>query len=395
MNKNNPLGTGGKLAVAYDVVLKQLWMNNKASAISPTSLKRAIALFAPRFAGSLQHDAQEFLAYLLDGLHEDLNRITSAPYVEMPDVTDGQNMAVAGARAWDAHRKRNDSLVLDTFYGQFQSTCICPKCKKVSVSFDAFNHVSLEIPQLEHSTVTIPVLFFGEEGGKRPLRYAVTVARRGSVADLKLNLAELAGVSQSNLAFADIYNHTIYELLHDNKAVHTIGANDVVAAFEVEPFTARSIHTVAVNTIIFDGSGSLLKFIERLDERNMWLPNILIIHLKRFAFKHTLRREKMDTFVEFPVDGLNMEPHCAKATSCFIDANFPAEYDLFGVINHYGRLGFGHYTAFARHWDENAMGNTFAAFDDSSAALVQLGQIPLRTDDCEHELHIGQQTAIN
>jgi len=550
LNKSNPLGTGGKLAVAYDVVMKELWMNDKVAAISPTSLKRAIALFAPRFAGCLQHDAQEFLAYLLDGLHEDLNRITSAPYVEMPDVTDGQNMAVAGARALDAHRKRNDSLVFDTFYGQFQSTCICPKCRKVSVSFDAFNHVSLEIPQMENITVTIPVLFFGAEGGKRPLRYAVSVPRRGSVADLKLNLAELTGVSQSNMAFADIYNHTIYELLHDNKAVHTIGANDVVAAFEVDPFTSRSIHTVAINTLVCKGdskeldkkligfplmasfhvdlpcqqvwerlwrmlrhyireengddglvsdiegfkpedilkihvidgkskapigvfptedgkltsllpvhsSGSLLKFIgdkctedflflslewdarlaqngkslvkpgvfmayaehrsiqdalrsqrknhgrsavsldqcfetftnpERLDERNMWycssckehvkalktmklwrLPNILIVHLKRFAFKHTLRREKLDTFVDFPVDGLNMEPHCAKATSSFIDENVPAEYDLFGVINHYGRLGFGHYTAFARQWDEHSMSNTFAAFDDSSVTSI-------------------------
>ena len=31
-----------------------------------------------------QHDSQELLAFLLDGLHEDLNRIRSKPPVEIP-----------------------------------------------------------------------------------------------------------------------------------------------------------------------------------------------------------------------------------------------------------------------------------------------------------------------
>lgn len=37
---------------------------------------------ASQFAGYAQHDAQEFLAFLLDGLHEDLNRIKQKPYTE-------------------------------------------------------------------------------------------------------------------------------------------------------------------------------------------------------------------------------------------------------------------------------------------------------------------------
>eukprot|EP00957_Ditylum_brightwellii_P025793 1951066-Ditylum_brightwellii.AAC.1 len=65
--------------------------------MSPTTLKRAVAVFAPRFAGVSQHDAMEFLAYLLDGLHEDLNRVKNAPYVEMPDATTGQRLSISGA----------------------------------------------------------------------------------------------------------------------------------------------------------------------------------------------------------------------------------------------------------------------------------------------------------
>lgn len=37
---------------------------------------------ASQFTGFAQHDAQEFLAFLLDGLHEDLNRVKSKSYIE-------------------------------------------------------------------------------------------------------------------------------------------------------------------------------------------------------------------------------------------------------------------------------------------------------------------------
>ena len=44
--------------------------------------KRAIGRFSERFSGFAQQDAQELLNYVLDGLHEDLNRVTDKKYVE-------------------------------------------------------------------------------------------------------------------------------------------------------------------------------------------------------------------------------------------------------------------------------------------------------------------------
>lgn len=50
-------------------------------------MNSVIGRFAPRFGGYSQQDSQEFLGFLLDGLHEDLNRVKNKPYTETPDET--------------------------------------------------------------------------------------------------------------------------------------------------------------------------------------------------------------------------------------------------------------------------------------------------------------------
>lgn len=64
----------GMLLKVYDVVSCLQW---------------TIAKYAPRFNGFQQQDSQELLAFLLDGLHEDLNRVHEKPYVELKD-SDGR-----------------------------------------------------------------------------------------------------------------------------------------------------------------------------------------------------------------------------------------------------------------------------------------------------------------
>lgn len=57
--------------------------------VSLLPVQWTIAKYAPRFNGFQQQDSQELLAFLLDGLHEDLNRVHEKPYVELKD-SDGR-----------------------------------------------------------------------------------------------------------------------------------------------------------------------------------------------------------------------------------------------------------------------------------------------------------------
>lgn len=57
---------------------------------------------------------QELLAFLLDGLHEDLNRVKQKPYIEMKDSGGRPDEEVAN-ECWKNHKARNDSLIVDVF----------------------------------------------------------------------------------------------------------------------------------------------------------------------------------------------------------------------------------------------------------------------------------------
>jgi ubiquitin C-terminal hydrolase len=64
-------------------LLRLTALQPEVGSVVPRGFKTKIAQFAPQFSGYAQHDSQEFLAFLLDGLHEDINRIQQKPYIEV------------------------------------------------------------------------------------------------------------------------------------------------------------------------------------------------------------------------------------------------------------------------------------------------------------------------
>jgi ubiquitin carboxyl-terminal hydrolase 4/11/15 len=136
INRDNPLGMHGLIADAFGQVVESLWSDHPNSSFSPRQLKQYTGKFAPQFQGYGQHDTQEFIAFLLDGLHEDLNRIYKKPYIEKPDWKAGGGdleLAQLGKECWEGYKKRNDSVIVDLFQGQLMSTLICPECHKVGI----------------------------------------------------------------------------------------------------------------------------------------------------------------------------------------------------------------------------------------------------------------------
>lgn len=150
LNKSNPAGLNGRLAVAYADLITNLFSDQTEGAIQPAKFKRTLAEFNSEFSGYDQKDSLEFITCLLSGVHEDLNKVQVKPYVERelafslnPTQKDLEDW---GTVAWKAHQARNDSVIVNLLHGMFKSTTKCGQCHGVVVTFDPFSAVTVPLP---------------------------------------------------------------------------------------------------------------------------------------------------------------------------------------------------------------------------------------------------------
>ncbi|KER29284.1 hypothetical protein T265_13396, partial [Opisthorchis viverrini] len=235
INKYNPLGTQGRIASAYAELIGRMWSGLYSYDV-PRTLKREIAAIANQFYGYAQHDSHELLMFLLDGLHEDLNKVIDKPYIQYKDAGDRPDEVVA-TEAWGNHKARNDSVIVDYFHGQLKSTVVCPDCNERSVTFDPF--ASLSLPLSEVSTFLRVVHVWpwvcddAQEAG--PIRYEVMVSAEFFVRDLITSLEELRPHHEDCQYFvAEVYNHSLSRPWHMNHQInYQYGAP--IFAFELPP----------------------------------------------------------------------------------------------------------------------------------------------------------------
>ncbi|XP_041947751.1 ubiquitin carboxyl-terminal hydrolase 2 isoform X2 [Alosa alosa] len=131
-----------------------LWTSAGNEAISPSDFKTQIQKYAPRFVGYNQQDAQEFLRFLLDGLHNEVNRVVGRPRIPVEDF-DHLSDEEKGERMWNKYLEREDSKVVDLFVGQLKSSLTCNECGFCSTVFDPFWDLSLPIPKKSSGEVTL------------------------------------------------------------------------------------------------------------------------------------------------------------------------------------------------------------------------------------------------
>ena len=137
----------GRLAEAYGQLIKDMWGAGEEQYIQvcPTELKAQIGTKAPQFQGFQQQDSQELMSFLMDGLHEDLNRVAVKPVVDAIE-SDARPDEVVAALSWEAYEKRNRSVIADVFGGQLKSHVTCNVCDRESTTFDPFFSVSVPLP---------------------------------------------------------------------------------------------------------------------------------------------------------------------------------------------------------------------------------------------------------
>lgn len=237
LNPRNPLSHNGEVAKAYAGLLKELYGENSISSFSPRNFKQVIGRYGPSFSGYGQQDSQEFLLFLLDGLQEDLNRIHQKPYIEKPDSTDEMVHDPVALRAmadkcWDIYKARNDSVITDLFAGMYKSTVICPECDKVSIIFDPFNNLTLQLPveNVWSRTVTCYPL------RARPIKVQVDIDKNATFLALKGYVCKRVEADVGRTLVAEIHKNRFFKMFEDNKSLseESISDADHIGIFELD-----------------------------------------------------------------------------------------------------------------------------------------------------------------
>ncbi|KAM9313396.1 ubiquitin carboxyl-terminal hydrolase 15 isoform 2-T2 [Gastrophryne carolinensis] len=228
LNLDNPLGMRGEIAKSYAELIKQMW-SGKYSYVTPRAFKTQVGRFAPQFSGYQQQDCQELLAFLLDGLHEDLNRIRKKPYIQLKDA-EGRPDEVVAEEAWENHIKRNDSIIVDIFHGLFKSTLVCPECSKISVTFDPFCYLTLPLPMKKERTLEIYLVRL--DPLSKPMQYKVVVPKIGNIMDLCTAISSLSDIPPEKMVVTDIYNHRFHRIFAMDENLSSIMERDDIYVFE-------------------------------------------------------------------------------------------------------------------------------------------------------------------
>ncbi|XP_078535930.1 ubiquitin carboxyl-terminal hydrolase 32 isoform X3 [Lissotriton helveticus] len=253
LNRANPIGMKGHMAKCYGDLVQELWSGTQKN-VAPLKLRWTIAKYAPRFNGFQQQDSQELLAFLLDGLHEDLNRVHDKPYVELKD-SDGRPDWEVAAEAWDNHLRRNKSIVVDLFHGQLRSQVKCKTCGHISVRFDPFNFLSLPLPMDSYMHLEITVI---KLDGTTPIRYGLRLNMDEKYTGLKKQLSDLCGLKPEQILLAEVHGSNIKNFPQDNQKVR-LSASGFLCAFEIpvpgSPTSASS--PVQTDTCIVPSSNGI------------------------------------------------------------------------------------------------------------------------------------------
>ena len=164
INLNSRLGSKGVLAKNFARLVQTMYSNamavrenglnvkRKPTPVKPMQFKIACGSINSLFKSSQQQDSQEFVQFLLDGLHEDLNQCGGNPPLkelskQAEELREGLSFRIASAIEWERYLTVDFSVIVDLFQGQYASRLQCKACGHTSTTYQPFSVLSVPIPR--------------------------------------------------------------------------------------------------------------------------------------------------------------------------------------------------------------------------------------------------------
>ncbi|PSN45203.1 hypothetical protein C0J52_07148 [Blattella germanica] len=137
------------------------------------------------------------------------------------------NDEIEADKHWEKHLSANQSVIVDTFQGQFKST-------HVSVTYEPFMYLSVPLPHAMERQICVT---FVPASSKEPIKYLVTLNKQDKVVKLKEQLIKCVGQdAPKNLALAEVLDSHIARILDENSLLRYVNdTNRSIYAFELLP----------------------------------------------------------------------------------------------------------------------------------------------------------------
>ncbi|XP_007084224.3 ubiquitin carboxyl-terminal hydrolase 31 isoform X2 [Panthera tigris] len=223
-----PVGRGtqgqGEVTEQLAHLVRALWTLEYTPQHS-RDFKSIVSKNALQYRGNSQHDAQEFLLWLLDRVHEDLNHAvkqSGQPPLKPPSETDmmpeGPSFPVCS------------TFVQELFQAQYRSSLTCPHCQKQSNTFDPFLCISLPIPLPHTRPLYVTVVYQGK--CSHCMRIGVAVPLSGTVARLREAVSMETKIPTDQIVLTEMYYDGFHRSFCDTDDLETVHESDCIFAFE-------------------------------------------------------------------------------------------------------------------------------------------------------------------
>ncbi|XP_059613604.1 ubiquitin carboxyl-terminal hydrolase 31 [Phlebotomus argentipes] len=243
-------GTKGELTEQLALILKALW-TCRYSPHHSTSFKAAVDRHGSQFRSSTQHDAQEFLFWLLDKVHEDLNTATKRKYKAIKN-TYGRPDEIIAAETLANHIRCNNSFVQAVFQAQFRSSLTCPRCHKQSNTFDPFHCISVQLPQIVQQNVIVTVLYATQH--PRQVKLGLGIPPGSPFVTLREQLHLDTGIASERMVLMEINEQGFSRVFCDSDPISVVADSDMVYCIEMPEASAAEEKDVTVLLCAVNGT---------------------------------------------------------------------------------------------------------------------------------------------
>ncbi|XP_059684361.1 ubiquitin carboxyl-terminal hydrolase 43 [Gavia stellata] len=213
-------------------LVRALWTRDYTPQLS-AEFKNIVSKHSSQFRGNAQHDALEFLLWLLDRMHEDLGAASPAQQTRVPEEPGEDGSGGAGSSPPAAQHPRGQSFVQSHFQAQYRSSLTCPHCLKQSNTFDPFLCISLPIPLRQTRALNVTLALQCER--RRFVRVGLAVPLLGTVAELREMVAREGRIPPEQVILAEVSPRGLLRSLGDAEELSAAGEGAPLYAFQPPP----------------------------------------------------------------------------------------------------------------------------------------------------------------